>query len=90
MAEIPVHSITEASAAIGLSPFFVGIMVVAVVGNAAEHWVAVYFAARDKMDISVNIAVGSAAQISLFVARVLVLASFRTGPIPNGPGVQRV
>src|SRR6185312_4500803 len=55
MSEILVHSITEASAAIGLSPFFVGVIVVAVVGNAAEHWVAVYFASRDKMDISVNI-----------------------------------
>jgi Ca2+:H+ antiporter len=82
MSEILVHSITEASAAIGLSPFFVGIIVVAVVGNAAEHWVAVYFAARDKMDISINIAVGSAAQIALFVAPVLVLASFVIGPFP--------
>ena len=82
MSEILVHSITEASAAIGLSPFFVGIIVVAVVGNAAEHWVAVYFASRDKMDISVNIAVGSGAQIALFVAPVLVLASFVIGPFP--------
>ena len=57
-------------------------LLVAVVGNAAEHWVAVYFAARDKMDISVNIAVGSAAQIALFVAPVLVLASFVIGPFP--------
>ena len=82
MSEILVHSITEASETIGLSPFFVGIIVVAVVGNAAEHWVAVYFAARDKMDISVNIAVGSGAQIALFVAPVLVLASFVIGPFP--------
>ena len=82
MSEILVHSITEASAAIGLSPFFVGIIVVAVVGNAAEHWVAVYFASRDKMDIAVNIAVGSGAQIALFVAPVLVLASFVIGPFP--------
>ena len=44
MSEILVGSITEASASIGLSPFFVGIIVVAIVGNAAEHWVAVYFA----------------------------------------------
>jgi Ca2+:H+ antiporter len=58
MSEILVHSITEASETIGLSPFFVGVIVVAAVDNAAEHWVAVYFAARDKMDISVNIAVG--------------------------------
>ena len=82
MSEILVHSITEASASIGLSPFFVGVIVVAIVGNAAEHWVAVYFAARDKIDISINIAVGSAAQIALFVAPVLVLASFVIGPFP--------
>jgi Ca2+:H+ antiporter len=82
MSEILVHSITEASESIGLSPFFVGVIVVAIVGNAAEHWVAVYFAVRDKMDISVNIAVGSGAQIALFVAPVLVLASFFIGPFP--------
>jgi Ca2+:H+ antiporter len=82
MSEILVHSITDASDAIGLSPFFVGIIVVAIVGNAAEHWVAVYFASRDKMDISVNIAVGSGAQIALFVAPVLVLSSFVIGPFP--------
>ena len=89
MSEILVHSITEASASIGLSPFFVGVIVVAIVGNAAEHWVAVCFAGRDKMDIAVNIAVGSGAQIALFVAPVLVLASFVIGPF-DGPGVQRV
>jgi Ca2+:H+ antiporter len=82
MSEILVHSITDASAAIGLSPFFVGVIVVAIVGNAAEHWVAVYFALKDKIDISINIAVGSAAQIALFVAPVLVLASFFIGPFP--------
>ena len=82
MSEILVHSITEASAKIGLSPFFVGVIVVAVVGNAAEHWVSVYFASRDKMDISVNIAIGSGAQIALVVAPVLVLASFVIGPFP--------
>ena len=82
MSEILVHSITEASEAIGLYPFFVGVIVVAVVGNAAEHWVAVYFASRDRIGISVNIAVGSAAQIALFVAPVLVLASFVIGPFP--------
>jgi len=82
MSEILVGSITEASASIGLSPFFVGIIVVAIVGNAAEHWVAVYFAMRNKIDLSINIAVGSAAQIALFVAPVLVLASFAIGPFP--------
>jgi Ca2+:H+ antiporter len=82
MSEILVGSITEASENIGLSPFFVGIIVVAIVGNAAEHWVSVYFAIRNKIDLSINIAVGSAAQIALFVAPVLVLASFAIGPFP--------
>jgi hypothetical protein len=68
MSEILVSSITEASESLGLSPFFVGVIVVAVVGNAAEHWVAVYFATRDKMGLAVNIAVGSGAQIALFAA----------------------
>ena len=58
------------------------LIVVAIVGNAAEHWVAVYFASRDKMDLSVNIAIGSSAQIALFVAPVLVLLSFFVGPFP--------
>jgi Ca2+:H+ antiporter len=82
MSEILVGSITEASEAIGISEFFVGLIVVAIVGNAAEHWVAIYFAARDKMDLSVNIAIGSSAQIALFVAPVLVLLSFVVGDFP--------
>ncbi len=82
MSEILVGSISEASESIGLSPFFVGIIVVAIVGNAAEHWVAIYFAARDKMDLAVNIAIGSSAQIALFAAPLLVLISFFVGPFP--------
>jgi Ca2+:H+ antiporter len=82
MSEILVGSITEASESIGLSPFFVGVIVVAIVGNAAEHWVAVYFASKDKMDLSVNIAIGSSAQIALFVAPVLILLSHVLGPFP--------
>jgi Ca2+:H+ antiporter len=82
MSEILVGSIEEASESIGLSPFFVSVIVVAIVGNAAEHWVAVFFAARDKMDLSVNIAIGSAAQIALFAAPLLVLTSFVVGDFP--------
>ena len=82
MSEILVGSITEASDSIGLSPFFVGLIVVAIVGNAAEHWVAVYFAAKDRMGLSVNIAIGSSAQIALFAAPLLVLISFFLGPFP--------
>jgi Ca2+:H+ antiporter len=82
MSEILVGSIEEASHDIGLSEFFVGVFVVAIVGNAAEHWVAVLVAAKDKMDLSVNIAIGSSAQVALFVAPLLVLLSFVFGPEP--------
>jgi Ca2+:H+ antiporter len=82
MSEILVGSINEASHDIGLSQFFVGVFVVAIVGNAAEHWVAVLVAAKDKMDLAVNIAIGSSAQIALFVAPLLVLISFVVGDNP--------
>jgi Ca2+:H+ antiporter len=60
MSELLVGSIEHASAEIGLSQFFVGTFVVAIVGNAAEHYVAVVVAAKDKMDLAVNIAIGQA------------------------------
>jgi Ca2+:H+ antiporter len=82
MSDLLVGSIEQASRDIGLSQFFVGAFVVAVVGNAAEHYVAVLAATKDKMDLAVNIAVGSSAQIGLFVAPVLVLLSFLLGPTP--------
>ena len=82
MSEVLVGSITEASESIGVSEFFVGVIVVAIVGNAAEHWVAILVAFKNKMDLAVNIAVGSSAQIALFVAPMLVLASFVLGPSP--------
>ncbi|MCW3016681.1 MAG: cax [Solirubrobacterales bacterium] len=82
MSEILVGSIAEAADSIGLSEFFVGVIVVAIVGNAAEHWVAVLVARKDQMDLAVNIAIGSSAQIALFVAPILVLTSFFLGPHP--------
>jgi Ca2+:H+ antiporter len=82
MSEILVDSISDAAAQLGLSEFFIGVIVVAIVGNAAEHWVAVLVAAKDKMDLAVNIAIGSSAQIALFVAPLLVLVSFVVGPDP--------
>jgi Ca2+:H+ antiporter len=82
MSEVLVGSITEASKSVGLSEFFIGVVVVAIVGNAAEHWVAVLVAMKDKMDLAVNIAVGSSGQVALFVAPVLVLCSFFIGPYP--------
>jgi Ca2+:H+ antiporter len=82
MSEILVGSISAASHSLGLSEFFIGVIVVAIVGNAAEHWVAVLVARKDKMDLSVNIAIGSSAQVALFVTPVLVLAGFFIGPAP--------
>ncbi len=82
MSEVLVSSISETSHAVGLSEFFIGVIVVAIVGNAAEHWVAVLVALKDKMDLSVNIAIGSSAQVALFVAPILVLASTFIGPHP--------
>lgn len=82
MSEILVGSISDASQSIGLSEFFIGVIVVAIVGNAAEHWVAVLVAYKGKMDLAVNIAIGSSAQVALFVAPVLVFASFLIGPGP--------
>ncbi len=82
LSEILVGSIEEASHAIGLSEFFIGAIVVAIVGNAAEHWVAVLVAYKNKMSLAVNIAIGSSAQVALFVTPVLVLVSFVLGPHP--------
>ncbi|HKE81153.1 MAG TPA: calcium/proton exchanger [Solirubrobacteraceae bacterium] len=82
MSEILVDSISDAAHQLGLSEFFIGVIVVAIVGNAAEHWVAVLVAMKNKMDLAVNIAIGSSAQIALFVAPVLVLTSFFIGPHP--------
>ena len=82
MSEVLVGSISEASESVGLSEFFIGVIVVAIVGNAAEHWVAVLVAYKNKMNLAVNIAIGSSAQVALFVAPILVFASFVIGPEP--------
>jgi Ca2+:H+ antiporter len=82
MSEILVGSISEAAKGVGLSEFFIGVIVVAIVGNAAEHWVAVLVARKDKMDLAVNISIGSSAQIALFAAPLLVFCSFFLGPHP--------
>ncbi len=82
MSDVLVGSIEHASAQVGISPFFVGAFVVAVVGNASEHYVAVVAAARDKMSLAVSIAIGSSAQVGLFLAPILVLLSYLVGPAP--------
>ena len=75
MSELLVGAVDEASHALGLTPVFVGVIVVAIVGNAAEHSTAVLVALRDQMDLALNIAVGSSIQIALFVAPLLVFVS---------------
>jgi Ca2+:H+ antiporter len=82
MSEILVGSIEDAAHNVGLSEFFIGAIVVAIVGNVAEHWVAVIVAHKNQMNLAINIAIGSSAQIALFVAPVLVIASFFFGPDP--------
>jgi Ca2+:H+ antiporter len=78
-AELLVGSLDPTVHALGLSKIFVGLIVVAIVGNAAEHAAAVFFALRDKMDVSMEIAFGSSTQIALFVAPVLVFVSLLLG-----------
>ncbi len=77
--ELLVGSISGATQALGMTDFFVGVVVVAVVGNAAEHSAAVLLAVRNHMETSVTIATGSSAQVALFVAPILVFASFLFG-----------
>ncbi len=64
---------------LGLSTFFLGIIVLAIIGNAAEYTAAIYFAHRDQMDLAVSITVGSSIQVALLVAPVLVLVSYFLG-----------
>jgi Ca2+:H+ antiporter len=82
MSEILVGSVQEAAAAFGMTNVFIGVIVVAVVGNAAEHSSAVMLALKDRMALSMGIAVGSSLQIALFVAPLLVIASHFIGPRP--------
>ena len=82
VSEVFIGSLTGASQAMGLSPAFVGFVIVALVGAAAEMASAFSAAAKNRLDLSVGIAFGSAAQIALFVAPVLVLLSYVLGPTP--------
>ncbi|MYC18423.1 MAG: calcium/proton exchanger [Gemmatimonadales bacterium] len=82
MSEILVGGAEEAAHALGMTEVFVGVIVVALVGNAAEHSTAVLVALRNKMDLSVQIAVGSSLQIALFIAPLLVFLSYAIGPQP--------
>ena len=82
VSEVFVESVQQAATALGITPAFVGIVIVALVGGAAEMVSAFSAARKNKLDLSVGIALGSAVQIALFVAPVLVLASYLIGPTP--------
>jgi len=79
MSELLVNSVEEASHALGMSQLFIGVVIVAIIGNAAEHGTAVLMAAQNRMDLAIKIAVGSSTQIALFVAPIVALASFLIG-----------
>ena len=82
VSEIFVESVQHAATTLGLTPAFVGFIVVALVGGAAEMVAALSAARKNRLDMSVGIALGSAVQIALFVAPVLVLLSYVIGPAP--------
>jgi Ca2+:H+ antiporter len=82
MSEILVGRVEEAAHALGLTEVFVGVIVVAIIGNAAEHSTAILVALRNKMDLALNIAIGSSIQVALFVAPLLVFLSY---VMPHGP-----
>ena len=82
VSEIFVESVQHAAETFGMTPAFVGFIVVALVGGAAEMATAFSGARRNRLDLSVSIALGSASQIALFVAPVLVLLSYVIGPTP--------
>jgi Ca2+:H+ antiporter len=82
MSEILVGAIEPAAHELGMNNLFVGVFVVAILGNAAEHSAAVQMAMKNRMDLSLSIAIGSSVQVALFVAPLLVLLSHCIGPHP--------
>lgn len=79
MSELLVGSVEAARQAFGFTEVFVGVIIVAIVGNAAEHSTAMLMAHRNKMDLALGIAIGSSQQVALFVAPILVFASYAFG-----------
>lgn len=79
VSEFLVGAVEGARETLGLTEVFVGVIIVAIIGNAAEHSSAILLAARNKMDITISIAVGSSLQIALLVAPILIFASYLFG-----------
>jgi len=82
VSEILVGSVEHAAHSFGMTSVFVGVIVVAIIGNAAEHSTAILVAMKNRMDLAMGIAIGSSIQIALFVAPVLVLLSYFIAPSP--------
>lgn len=82
LSEILVGAIEPSAHDLGLSNIFIGVFVIAILGNAAEHATAIRAALKNRMGLSLSIAIGSSVQIALFVAPLLVLASLAIGPAP--------
>lgn len=82
MSHLLVGAVEETAAVFGMSNVFVGVILVALIGNAAEHSTAILMAAKNRMDASLTIAVGSSIQVALFVAPVLVFLSYWIAPQP--------
>src|SRR4051794_12873917 len=80
VSEILVGSVEHAAESFGMTRVFLGVIVVAVVGNAAEHSTAIMMALKNRMELSIGIAIGSSLQIALFVAPLLVILSHFVGP----------
>ena len=81
--EILVHSVEAVTATLGLSEMFLGLIVIPIIGNAAEHATAIVVARKGKMDLALNIALGSSTQVALLVAPILVLTGVLLGQNMN-------
>ena len=79
MSEFLVGSLQSATDLLGLTPFFVGIIIVSIIGNVAEHLVSVQAAMQNRMDLSISVSLGSSLQIALFVTPVLIFISLSLG-----------
>ncbi len=82
MSEFIVHAVEDVTTSLGWTEFFLGIIIIPLVGNVAEHIVGVQVAYKNQMDLSLAISLGSSLQIALFVAPVLVFVSLFVGPRP--------
>ena len=90
MSEFLVGAVEATAKSFGMTEVFVGVILVAIIGNAAEHSTAVLMALKNKMDIAINIAVGSSIQIALFVAPVLVFLSYVDRAAADGPDLHQL